>query len=350
MNEATLRELLHDVATEVPMHTAADSYVAASIAQRQRLMRHRLILVGAAALVAIVTLGSVAMAFVTDSSSVPPATPVPVSPTPTVVAPSAFDPAQLQVTPVWLPAGLDHWRVEQEPKGARYTATTGGGFQDSAQRVIVYVAPRNTGVPDLEPENKPMRRTTGPGPTINGSETTWIPRETSKGVRTWAGELRFRWASGAQASVDVRDMANAKELAVRIAESLRVTVDRPTPLPFTSIKPKVPLTRLDIRSGGGTSSIRAMYLARAGVGPGVEFQLNMGGSAQPTTQIGPYAVSKTAVSSGEYHYYFTADTNTKVMAVSRPEPGRTQAGLEFAERAIASFEMTGDIREPSSWK
>ncbi|MFG1920642.1 hypothetical protein [Cryptosporangium sp. NPDC048952] len=348
MNEPTLRELLHDVATEMPMHTDVDSYAAASTAKWRRRRRQRLIMAGAAALVLLLTFGSVALALATDSSRVPPATPVPVSPT--VVAPTAFDPAALQVEPGWLPAGLDHWRVEQEPRGARYTATTSGGFEDSAQRVTIYVAARGLGVPDLEPSNKPMRRAAGPGPEINGSATTWIPRETSRGVRTWAGELRFRWASGAQASVDVRDTQGAKEVAVRIAESLRVTFGSPTPLPFRSVTPKVPLTRLDISSGGGTSSIRAMYLARAGVGPGVEFQLNMGGSAPPTMQIGPYPVAKSNVSGGEYHYYFAPDGDTRVMVVSRPEPGRVSAGVDFAERAIAEFEMTGDIRDPSSWK
>ncbi|GAA0280883.1 hypothetical protein [Cryptosporangium japonicum] len=348
MNEPTLRELLHDVATEMPTHTAVDSYAAAAAAQRQRLLRHRLILAGAAALVALVTLGSVALAVVTDGSRVPPATSVPPSPTPAVVAPSAFDPAQLQVTPGWLPAGLEHWDLEQEPGGARYTATS-DGREDNPQRVVVYVAPRGVGVPDLDPGSKAMRRTSGPGPEINGSESTWVSRETSPGVRTSAGELRFRWASDAQASVDVRDLPDAKQLAVRIAESLRVTVDRPTPLPFSTIKPKVPLTRLEIDTGGGISSIRAMYLAKTGVGPGVEFQVNMSGSPEPTMQIGPYSVAKTGISGGEYHYYFAADADTKVMVVSRPEPGHDQEGVEFAEQAIAAFVMTGDIRDPSSW-
>lgn len=351
MNETTLRQLMRDVAAETPTHTVVDSYAAAETAQQQRRRRQRLIMAGAAALVVLVTLGSVALALVTDHRPAPPTNPAPSSAVPTVVAPSAFDPARLRLEPGWLPEGFfDDWAVEQDARGARYTATNGSG---GTGRVLVFVAPRGAAVPDQDVTNKPARRTPAPGPEINDAETTWIPRETSPGVQTSAGELHFRWATGAQASVDVRDVQNAKDVAVRVAREFRVLVGTPTPLPFTTIRPKVPLTRLDISHGNDSSSMRVMYLAKNGVGPGFEFQLNMGGGPDGDEQIGPWAVHWTQVGDYERHYFFRADADTVVTVVTRPvnsDATLTGPAIELAERAIAEFRMVGDVRDPSSWK
>jgi len=343
MNETTLRQLLHGVAAETPRGTEVDSYTAAETARQQQRRRRQLVLAGAAALVLLVTTASVVLALVTDRRAAPVTTPPPSAPT--SVAPTAFDPARSWVRPGWLPAGLDQWELEQEAQGARYTATAEPG---SGPKVAVYVAARGGRIPD-QPSDPAVRGTDTEvaGPLINGAESTFRVRSTD------SVELLFGWAPGAPGSVDVEGVANAKDVAVRVAREFRVLVGTPTPLPFASIRPKVPLTRLDITHNEATSTMRVMYLGKNGVGPGVEIDLNRNGVPPTTDRIGPYAVAEQHVSGGEYHYMFQADPDTTVQVVTRPEstgPEAVAPAIELAERAIAEFRMVGDVRDPSSWK
>ncbi|MFI5955404.1 hypothetical protein [Cryptosporangium sp. NPDC051539] len=358
MNQNLLREVMSSLAAETPLSSEVDSYRAVETALRWRRLQRRLVLAGAAALVALVMTASVVLAaLVTDNHPAPVTTPSPAAPLPP--APTAFDPQRTRLEPGWLPIAFDGWSQRLEATGVRYTTSTVGSAKP--QQIVVYLASRGAAVPDLNTAGKRVGRETGPE--INGAASTWLPRETSAGVRTLDGELQFHWAADGLATVDVRGITNAREAAVKVAETFRVRLGVPPGLPFTTTWPKVPLTRLEISYGDSsrafpgaphvTSSFNFMFLAQEGVGPGYDIRVDTGTLRSPTTtRIGPYGVAVDR-SYGQYRYAFQADPDTVVVFDGRPiRNAKENSGpaIGLVERAIANFRMTGKLLDPSTWK
>ncbi|GAA3386617.1 hypothetical protein [Cryptosporangium minutisporangium] len=359
MNETTLRTLLHDVAAETPETTAVDSYLAAETARRQLRSRQRLVTIGAAALVLLVTVAAVVVAAVVRDRPAPPVVPGPKPSAPP--APTAFDPADTRLQMGFLPPGFDRWVRRLESPGVRFQTTKDN---TSGREIDVYLAARGARLASA-PRMDGFAEPTDPnpddriaGPTVRGRESTWFPRDIAAG-KNRAGELRFTWAPGALGSVTLWDVGDAMNVAAKIAETLRVDVGVPTALPFTMIRPKVPLTRLEIAhydrysAPDGASAFSFVYSAKDEVGPGIDIQVDTVTAAlSPDRRIGPWQVD-TVNRNGATSYSFQAEPETFVQLRPRAERSSAeeiQAALKLTEDIIASFRMTGKMRHPSTWR
>ncbi|GAA3386618.1 hypothetical protein [Cryptosporangium minutisporangium] len=245
--------------------------------------------------------------------------------------------------------------------------TFSAGSTPDIDNVYVYLAARGGGVqwggklPDSVPTERP-NPTSEPGPTIRGAKSTWWPN----GDHTFAayaghfGQLDFVWAEGARAIVVIKDLPDGRNTAIRIVESLGVQLGVPTGVPFTFAKPKVPLLRIDITHWNKVgSAFRLFFWERRGIGPGVQIDVATNPAAgltleTPLEDIGPYQVEhRPIMQTGFETFRFAPRKDVLVAMESRPEGSvatNSVPAAQLASRTIKSFELTGDLQDPSTWK
>ncbi|MFG1927050.1 hypothetical protein [Cryptosporangium sp. NPDC048952] len=265
MNELQIRESLSRMASDPAPPSTVDVDRAIAHAQQKRRRTQWMVIAAAAAVVLVVTLG-VVTAFTPDDRAEP--APV-VSAPPFGTAPQSFDPLNPRLEIGWLPSGLS------DPLGnSAVTAEFMTYRGKNGTSVSVYAIPRKGGFPAVEFFGQPVD-----GPDINGQPSKWYqvpvpvpaapaakpgavpPSPTTKPTRAVknAGVLRWEWAKGGMAQVDLTNVKNPMDVAAKIARSVRLDRPKPFAMPLQMSKPNIPVVRT-----GATSESAIVEFASAG--------------------------------------------------------------------------------------
>ncbi|MFG1927798.1 hypothetical protein [Cryptosporangium sp. NPDC048952] len=354
MDDATVRDVLTDIAGKTPAYTNLDADLLYRYAVRRRQQRRAM--ASAAALVALIVV-AVAVAVGTKER-----------PTPVAglqVVPSEFDPLEQRLEVGWLPQrGTTTTREASHDLELLSVSATGAKYE-----IQVYLAPAGKSIPAR------LQSTKGnwvDGPDINGAPSRWYPSSRTD-VGT-GGRLIWDWGKNAQAAVDVSLGDDQKDVAVKIARSVRADRIAAVRMPFQVTTPRgvsVCGTRVT-ENRSGAAPDKFSYGAELNYcvdnGPTMEIQ----GRTVPGTSFGlqivpmwPARVSFTGreTVAGKPADVFAAD---RVMTV-RFKP-YDDAIVEFQARSMAeekatspeqlkqlvfdlaeSFERVGDALKPDTW-
>lgn len=256
MNERDTRALLHRiVADSAPPTATIDVDRAIVTALRRRRRGHWLLIAAAAAVVLVMTVGLAAV--------VRPDSP---RPAPLASAPSSFDPLHPRLEVGWYPDGFEEGLWNAAVTAEFVTAGTRKGDQSAT----VYAIPTKGGFPQAEFFGEPTD-----GPDINGRPSTWhqlavhdgeplvyydevaspspSPSPKPKRLQKNTGILRWYYADGGQVQVEVYGFKNAKDIAVKIARTVRLDDQRPFRMAAEFSRPRnIPIVRTGGSPGGNT--------------------------------------------------------------------------------------------------
>ncbi|GAA3398058.1 hypothetical protein [Cryptosporangium minutisporangium] len=339
MNELDTRALLGRMAAEPAPPTRTDIDGAIATARRQR-QRTRWVVAAAAATVLILTVGLVTILRPEPQDPAPTATPP-------AVAPTKFDPTRTRLDVGWLPEGMRYRArsitADVESLLAAPSASSAGvNIQLTAKGFVPTAESENVpGVPIGEPVL---------GPEVNGAPSRWYPGDAQGG-----GWLHWEWAPGALAVVEVYGRTDARDVATRIARSVRADRERPVALPFTMARPDgtTVVTVGIVENGSGpyttwlefararsdVSMLSVMVLPRRSV------------TFTPDTVLGarPADEQQTGV-----WYSIRVELADDVLLEVKDRAASTSASAVDPVRAqvravAAGVQLSGDLSDPSTW-
>ncbi|SHN47777.1 hypothetical protein [Cryptosporangium aurantiacum] len=243
-------------------------------------------------------------------------------------APTAFTPYETRFEPDWLPRGfaLEHRWSQTTQQG--YLAQRRGDHE--WERIQIQLGPRNGTLLGFRAPRQP----TWKGLAIPGT-----------------AYLLWEWAPGAPALVEVGNRKDAREVAQRVAASLRITGPQPVRYPFTVRQPAgytVEITSTFHETGGEVRS-------SVGFGPG-DPDIDIGVLVYPSEP--PLMSANTTVRGLPARIYLadqSASVNVQlahaVAQVNCHHPDQPAADLRAACVATAeTVRLVGDPRDPATWR
>ncbi|TQS45998.1 hypothetical protein [Cryptosporangium phraense] len=267
-----------------------------------------------------------------DEAHVPDPTPASAAAT---AAPESFDPLRSRLTVGWLPETLT-------ARGSSTTPVLEELYASHATSdVLVSIVP-----PGAPPPAYFTDATVQPGPPIGAKSSRWY---TDRAVHF----LRWEWAPGAVAQVEISGLSDPLGTATRIARSVRVGDGTPVALPLTTSRPRDLVTlRTDVvRDRFGDLTAGVTFSSPTDPDAQIEVSAIPERADPPTTTLGGRPAREILIGD-ERTVTFALDPKTQLRIRCRAADDRSSTvGALRAEclRIAASAHPAGMLSDPRSW-